>query len=232
MMVGKANLQQEYNHITNQDNFFKTGVLMKSYIRYYLAILLLVACSDIYSQIRTIVGFNLTSVELNIAGTDVESQGATGIHYGIIFSMQVNDNFAIQPGIMFTSKGSSYQIDTVDISISPIYIEVPVNLSLNFGTDAVGVTIFTGSYVSYGIGGTKIESGGEAKEIAFGKDESNDLKHFDIGLNLGAGINIKGWLISAQYGLGLANLSPVTSPSTEMNNRVIGISVTTKFAGR
>lgn len=178
------------------------------------------------------VGFNISSMDLTVDGTDMEPGRATGIHYGMIFSVPVSDYFAIQPAVTFSSKGSSYRIDTVDISISPIYIEVPVSAILKFGSDAVGVSIFAGTYFSYGIGGTKIVAGGEAKEIAFGSDPGKDIKHFDVGLNFGAGINIKGFLFSAQYGLGLANLSTLTSANSEMKNRVLGISFTSLFASK
>jgi hypothetical protein len=207
---------------------------MNRCLKYSLAIILLTACCDIHAQIRTgqMVGFNFSTMELNTGGTAIDAEGATGIHYGLVFSIPVVDNFAIRPGFLFSSKGSSYQIDTVDISISPIYIEVPLNAILSFGRQAFGVTFYAGTYFSFGIGGNKIVSGGEAKEIAFGSGESKDIKHFDAGLNFGAGINVKGFLISAQYELGLLNLSPETSADFEMHNRVIGISLTTLFASR
>lgn len=207
---------------------------MKGSLKYSLEILLLLACCDVHSQVRTgqIVGFNFATMKLNAGGSPVEAEGATGIHYGLIFSIPASYNIAFQPGIIFSSKGSSFLIDTVDISLSPIYIEVPLNAILSFGRDAFGVTFFAGTYFSYGIGGTKIVSGGEAKEIAFGSGDGKDIRHFDLGLNFGAGFNIKGFLITAKYGLGLANLSPTTASDTEMLNRVIGISLTTLFAGR
>jgi hypothetical protein len=207
---------------------------MNTNLKYLLAFLLLLGSADIIAQVRTgqMVGFNFSNMKLNAGGSPIEAQGATGIHYGLIFSIPASENFAFQPGIIFSAKGSSFLLDTLDISLSPIYLEVPLNLILSFGRDAFGVTFFTGAYFSYGIGGTKIVSGGEAKEIAYGSGDSKDLKHFDIGLNFGAGFNIRGFLITAQYGLGLANLSPTASNSTEMQNRVIGISLTTLFAGR
>jgi hypothetical protein len=58
------------------------------------------------------------------------------------------------------------------------------------------------------------------------------LKPFDIGLNFGAGVNIKGLLISAQYEIGLANISPVTTVYSEMKNKLIGISISSLFAGK
>jgi hypothetical protein len=51
------------------------------------------------------------------------------------------------------------------------------------------------------------------------------LKPFDTGLNLGARVCIRGILISVQYGIGMANISPVASSDSEMKNRVIGISI-------
>lgn len=207
---------------------------MNRNLKYLLAFLFMVASADIIAQVKTgqLVGFNISNMKLNSGGSPIETEGATGIHYGLIFSIPASDNFAFQPGIIFSSKGSSFLIDTVNISLSPIYIEVPLNAMLSFGRDAFGVTFFTGAYFSCGIGGTKIVSGGEAKEIAYGSGDSKDIRHFDIGLNFGAGFNIKGFLISAQYGLGLANLSPTASNYTEMQNRVIGISLTTLFASR
>ena len=207
---------------------------MNSCLKYLLAFLIVVDSFDGIAQVRTgqMVGFNFSNMELSAGGSPIKAEGATGIHYGLIFSIPANDNFAFQPGIIFSAKGSSFMLDTLDISLSPIYIEIPLNAVLSFGGDAYGVTFFTGTYFSYGIGGTKIVSGGEAKEIAFGSGDSKDLRHFDIGLNFGAGFNIKRFLISAQYGLGLLNLSPSESNSTEMQNRIIGISLTTLFAGR
>jgi hypothetical protein len=53
---------------------------------------------------------------------------------------------------------------------------------------------------------------------------NSDVKQFDIGFYPGTGINLRGFLISVHYGIGLANISPVTTFDTEMKNHVIGIS--------
>ena len=51
-------------------------------------------------------------------------------------------------------------------------------------------------------------------------------------MNFGVGVNIKGFLISAQYGLGLANLTTEDTGDTEMKNKVIGISVGYLFGAK
>jgi len=179
-----------------------------------------------------IVGFNFSTMEMHVKNQSVDTDGSTGIHFGLLLPIPIVDHFSFQPGVMFTSKGSSYFIDSVDISISPIYLEIPVNLELDLGTDAFSVTLIAGTYFSCGVGGNKIESGGAATDIFYGSGDSKDLRLMDFGINLGAGIKIKGFLIAARYGYGLANLYPDDSAETELNNRVIGISLTSSFAGR
>ena len=199
-----------------------------------LAVLLAISTVDSHAQLTTgqVVGFNFTNIDLNDGGEAVEADGATGIHFGLTLPLAVTDYFSVLPGLQFSSKGSSYSIDTTDISIAPIYIEIPVNLTIYIGSENFGFPIIGGTYFSCGVGGTKIVDNGEAGDILFGSGESKDLRLFDIGINMGAGINIKGFLISARYEMGLANLSPVASAATEMKNRVLGISLTTSFTGR
>jgi hypothetical protein len=209
-------------------------VMLQRLMRFAVAVLIGISSVDTDAQITAgqVVGFNFTNMNLNAEGGTIDTKGATGIHFGLTLPLAVADYFSIMPGVQFSSKGSSYTIDTVDISIAPIYIEIPVNLLLSIGNETFGVTLFGGTYFSCGVGGNIIVDGGTASDILFGSGESNDLKLFDIGINMGTGINIKGFLISAQYVMGLVNLSPVGSAAAEMKNRVVGISLTTSFSGK
>jgi hypothetical protein len=161
--------------------------------------------ADMHAQIKSgyMIGLNLSTMTLKISGKSFEPEIMTGIHVGRIIEVPLRGNFTLQSGLLFSAKGS----------------------------DAVKISLLAGPYFACGIGGNK-ESGGELKKISFGSDENRDLRLFDIGLNFGAGLIIKGLLISAQYELGLANLSPSTKVDTEMKSKVIGISVTTLFAGK
>jgi hypothetical protein len=207
---------------------------MKSYLKSALVVFLTVAFTDLHSQIKPeyIFGLNLSTMTLKTKGISSDPKILTGIHYGAFLEIPLKGNFTLQPGLLFSAKGSNYKIDTVEFSISPIYIEVPVIAVYSFGSDAVKISLFAGPYFACGIGGYKIKSGGELKSISFGSGENNDLKPFDVGLNFGTGVNIKGFLISAQYGIGLANLSPLKTVDSEMKNKVIGISISSLFAGK
>ena len=146
-----------------------------------------------------------------------------GVHFGYNFEFPIKRNFTFLTGFIFSSKGSDYKIDTAVISLTPTYIEIPVNIVSNFRLKATIISLFAGPYLACAIGGYKIEPGGGFKYLTFGAGKNKDLKYFDFGFNFGAGVNIKGFLISAQYGFGLTNLSP-TDYST-MRNKVIGISI-------
>jgi hypothetical protein len=58
------------------------------------------------------------------------------------------------------------------------------------------------------------------------------MKPFDLGLNIGAGVEITKIIISANYGFGLTNLSPTTSNDEKMKTRVFGLSVAYLFGGK
>lgn len=193
-----------------------------------LVVFLLVVFTDLNAQIKSgyIFGLNLSTTTLKTSGINIEPEILTGVHFGEVFEIPLNKNFALQPGLLLSAKGSISKIDTTEFILFPIYVEVPVIAVCSFGSDPIKIFLFAGPYLACGIGG-KLESG---ENIRFGSGENDDLKPFDIGLIFGTGINIKGFQVSAQYGLGLANLSPVTSVESEMKNKVIGISIRSLFA--
>ncbi len=207
---------------------------MNSYLKSALAIILAFAFADMHAQIKPeyIFGVNLSTMTLKSKGISFDPEAAVGIRFGGFVDIPLQGNFTLQPGLMFSAKGSNFKIDSAEFSISPIYIEVPVIAVYTFGSDAVKISVFAGSYFACGIAGYKIDSGGELKDIRFGSGENYDLKPFDIGLNFGAGVNIKGFLISAQYGIGLLNLSPVATIDSETKNKVIGISISSLFVSK
>jgi hypothetical protein len=116
-------------------------------------------------------------------------------------------------------------LDTVEYSIAPIYIEIPATFVFNFGPETVRFSLFAGPYFSYAIGGYKLETGDELRNINFGSGENNDMKPFDYGLCLGIGANIKGIQISINYETGLKDLSTADENESEMKNKVFRLSV-------
>lgn len=168
-------------------------------------------------------GLNLTSVTIESEGISSKPNMPLGIHFGLNFKIPLNKNFSIFSGFMLSSKGADYKIDTVDFSLTPAYIEIPVNTAFDFRFKTARISLFAGPYLACTIGGYEIVSGNKFKYLTFGAGRNKDLKYLDFGFNFGVMVNIKSMVFLAQYGLGLADISP--AKDMIMRNKVIGISM-------
>lgn len=202
---------------------------MKNSLRFAFTVLLLVSLAVTNAQIKPgyIFGANLSTFILKPDDGNADPGTSLGVHFGGFLEIPVIHNFTFQPQFLFSAKGSTYNIDSGDISLSPVYIEIPAMVVYSFGSDMVKISVFAGPYFAFCMGGYKLASGSELNNLNFGSGETDDLKPFDAGINFGTGVNIRSLLISAQYGIGLANISP--SAVTEMKNRVIGIRISSSF---
>jgi len=206
---------------------------MKNFLRFALVICLMFVFSNMQAQVKfgPKVGVNLSTMKMSYSGVSIDPKTLIGFHAGVISEIPLIGNLALQPGILYSVKGTKINFLGVEGSISPGVIEVPVNIAYSLGSDAIKFTLFAGPYVAYGING-QTKSGGVSEDIVFGTEEDDDMNPLDYGVNFGAGVNISGLFVSAQYGLGLANLSPGTTEDGEIKNTVIGISLAYLFGGK
>lgn len=206
---------------------------MNFFLRLSIAFCLLVTATYSQAQIKLgpKVGLNLSTMTLKYAGYGMSPETMIGFNVGIISEITIKGNFVLQPGILFSTKGSKYSVSGYDMSISPSFIEIPVNGLYKIDLGSANFLLFAGPYFAYGIGGD-YKTPSESNDIAYGSGEDKDMKSFDCGLNFGAGIEISNFQISAQYGLGLTNLAPITTDGAEMKVSVIGISMAYLFKGK
>jgi hypothetical protein len=199
---------------------------MKKFMKFALLICLMCVVTSIQAQIKfgPKVGLNLSTMTLKNSGVALDPKTLVGFHIGVISEIPISGNFVLQPALLYSSKGSKYSFLGEETSISPDFLEIPVNVAYKFDLGGMKFFIDAGPYFAYGIGG-KIKSGGESKSITFGSDDNADMKPFDVGLNFGVGLDIKSFLLSFNYELGLANLIPGTTDGAEAKSKVIGISV-------
>jgi hypothetical protein len=204
---------------------------MKNYLRYLLIMILAVSCTGVQAQFKSgyTMGLNLSSMTYKNKGVVLDPEMWAGIHFGGLFEIPVAGNFTLQPAVFFSAKSTGYKIDNDQYSLSPIFIEIPVRAVYSLGSGSFKVCFFTGPYFALGIDGLLIEPQGTTN-IRFGSGYNHQMKPFDMGFNFGTGINIHGFFITVQYGMGLVNLAPVRSDNSEMKTRVIGISLCSLFA--
>jgi len=202
--------------------------------------------SSVYAQKSTAIlrgGVNFANVSTNSDGDIDDAKTLTSFNVGVIGDLNLTPFFAIQPGILFTGKGTKTQSGTEGsanwyrATSNPYYIEVPVNLVFKTPTGPVKFFAGAGPYLGIGIAGKNKVRGAilgttfsSESNIDFSNDDPSTLneeegagfgimKRFDYGLNGLAGIETKNIVISANYGLGLAKLQSGSNSGEDNNNK-------------
>jgi hypothetical protein len=124
---------------------------MKNYLRFAFTVLLSVSLAAANAQIKPgyIFGANLSTFVLKSDISNAEPGTSIGVHFGGFLEIPVIHNFAFQPQFLFSAKGSTYSVANGDISLSPVYIEIPAMVAYSFGSDVVKISFFAGPYFAF-----------------------------------------------------------------------------------
>ena len=231
---------------------------MKQKIALSSLALLFVLTSSVNAQESSAIlrgGINFANVSINNNGDINDAKTLTSFQVGIIGDFHLASFLSIQPGLVFTGKGTKTQSGTegsanwYKATTNPYYLEVPVNLVFKTPTGPVKFFAGAGPYLAMGIAG-KNKANGAILGAQFSSEESikwsNDdpstlnqeegsgfgiMKRFDYGLNGLVGIELTKAVITANYGLGLAKLQSGSNSGSDNNNkhRVISITVGVKL---
>jgi hypothetical protein len=196
-------------------------------------------------------GLNFANVSVTDNGRVDEANSLTSFQVGLIGDWKIGTSLlSIQPGVVFTGKGSKIQNGTpgqigyYKQESKPYYIEVPVNFVVKAPLGK-GNKFFAGAgpYLAVGISGkTTTESAflnGE-RSIEFSDDDPSTLnqeegtgfgvlKRFDYGLNATTGLEGNNIVLGVHYGLGLAKIQSGQNNGEDNNNKHRVLSVTLGF---
>jgi len=216
---------------------------MKIKITLIAAALFLTAITQAQSA-RIQAGVNLANVSISNDGRIDDANMLTSFQVGLIGDVHIASIFYLQPGILFTGKGSKIEIGRptenlyIKQTTNPFYIEVPVNVvaKLPFNSES-HFFLGAGPYGAIGVAGkAKTDkqllgfSSHYENKIIFSNDDPTTfneeegaglgvLKRFDYGLNGVVGVEGPKITISAGYGLGLAKLQSGSNSSEDNNNK-------------
>ena len=182
-------------------------------------------------------GVNLTNISKDNDGNVQDANTLTTFNGGILFRPGLSKVLDLETGLLLSGQGAKSETffnggnDYVKAKFNPLYIQLPVNLVVNIPLEsATKLFAYAGPYVAMGVGGkSKIESkfgiieSSSSSSIKFNDDDPTTsgqegaaydrLKRFDAGANFGAGIQLSGFILKANYGLGLTKIN-----STQTNN--------------
>ena len=161
--------------------------------------------NDLFGQMRAGIkgGLNVSNLYMD----EVSDENARfGVNLGFYGQILSSDVFAIQPELLFSTKGSEIEYggglfdQTIKYNLS--YLDLPVLAVFKLGESA---EIHVGPYVGYLLG-AKISHEGDLGNGADEIDKDN-LKPFDYGLSAGFGLNFGNFQVGARYNYGLAELA-------------------------
>ena len=147
-------------------------------------------------------GFNMSNLT-NDDNVDDENV-LYGFNAGVYATLPISDYIAIQPELLFTTKGAEleYNNDLLqgNAKFKLNYIELPllvrVNITKNFNIQA-------GGYASYLVS-SKVTGDGD---IDFDEDiDTDDLNKFDAGIAAGVGVDFSPISIGVRYNYGLTKV--------------------------
>jgi hypothetical protein len=199
-------------------------------------------------------GVNIANVTITNDGDVDDNNSLTSFHAGLVVDIPIVSILSLQPGILFTGKGSKTQEGDqagptyYRATTNPWYIEIPANLVIKT-PGSIRFFVGAGPYLGIGVAGKNKVDGkflgtsfNNEKDIIWSNDDPSTLdyeegagygimKRFDYGLNGIAGIQLTKAVISAGYGLGLAKIQSGSNSSADDKNkhRVFSVSLGIKL---
>ena len=186
-------------------------------------------------------GVNLQNINgKNAAGDGLEYRITPGFNIGVNAEIPVAQDYFIQPGVLFTTKGAIEKTSDSKFRIS--YVEVPVNFLYKPMLGTGKLLIGFGPYAAFGVEAKYKPETGNDVDIKFRNTISateavsgnSYIKRFDAGANLLAGYELSNTLslqLNAQ--LGLVKINPsykgITNDKTSLKNTGFGISAGYRF---
>ena len=147
-------------------------------------------------------GLNLSNLYLN----NVSDENARiGFNVGVYGQLLSTDVFALQPELLYSTKGSHNEFDgfpnqTVKFNLN--YLDLPVLAVFKLGKSA---EIHAGGYASYLLNANISHDG----DFGSGSEDLNrdNFKSFDYGLVGGFGLNFGAVQVGARYNFGLVEIA-------------------------
>jgi hypothetical protein len=159
-------------------------------------------------------GVNFSNQIYSGSGISASADSRTGFHVGGYLKLAVSESFGVQPELIYNSLGSKF----ADIDFKTDYLSVPIMLRYN---PAPIFNIHAGPQLGF-LMSAKFD----------GEDAKEGLKGMDLGLGIGAGVDLPmGLGFTARYVMGLSDISEAESEDSSMKNTAFQVSVSYRLFG-
>lgn len=151
-----------------------------------------------------------------------------GFHVGAVSDIRLFADLYFEPGLMFSTKGSSTTHTGFGVSHERLYyLEMPLLFSYFFTVvpDVMGVSLNVGPLMALGLWGQSVDFDG-GKTNAF---SSSGHKRFDTGIRIGGALEFHQVYLGLGYDVGMRNIAQKNNPNGSIKNRNIMISAGYNF---
>jgi hypothetical protein len=176
---------------------------------FLLTVLLLVLATNSQAQLLQIgakAGLNYS----NLTGSNIQTDAITSYHIGLVSEIKLLEKFAIQPELLYTTQGASYNTILGDVKKELGYIAIPVLAKI---------------YLSKSF---SLELGPQASFLLSEKNnfDATNSNTFDFAIDAGLGLKVtKSIFLQGRYILGLTEVSP----NAQTKNSVLQLSAGLMF---
>lgn len=162
-------------------------------------------------------GVNFTNLRVDKVGDD---NIKVGYNFGLFAKLPVGEYFAIQPELLYSSKGTKLTYDNFfmgegEYRFNLNYIELPVLAVFNIGNN---FNIHAGPYAAYLVSANIKDLNDDGNIEGIGDLNVDNFNRFDYGLAAGIGVDLMNVSIGARYQYGLREVGKNGSLSGELTD--------------
>lgn len=166
-------------------------------------------------------GLNIANQKFEAQGSSITGNSIVGIQVGGFAEVKLDEKFAIQPEVLFSTEGSKFKSEGQDFTFSLSYINIPVMAKFY---PAEKFNIQAGPQLGLLVSAKGKLDGGSKEDIKEG------YKSINFGLNFGAGYEFtENCLVDFRYNLGLSDVAKDNEEGLKMTGSVFSIAVGYKF---
>jgi outer membrane protein with beta-barrel domain len=184
-------------------------------------------------------GMSLANMHAKFGGTRISSDSKAGITAGVFTDIALSGQFSFQPALNFVQKGYTTKMPEIDYKdkLTLNYLELPLNFLFKPEMQKIQFFAGAGPSIAYALSGKEKETDNgntQTYTYKFGNNpDEDDLKAIDFGANFLTGIETKsGFLVAANYNLGLSNTAPGSSSGGTIKSRYFGFKIGYMFKGK
>lgn len=189
-----------------------------------VAVLLIIGVSaasaqDVHGGVRA--GVHVADVSFSESDADADFGRRTGLVAGAFLVVPLSPSFAIQPEVLFSQKGTSGSQRGVTGELKLDYLDVPIlgRFWARAGSRST-IHVFAGPSLNFRLRARVRGSfAGETSE----QNIDDEIKAFDAGLVMGAGVQVGRLIVDGRYTWGVTNISKDEAEVTAKNR---GLSLT------